>query len=293
MSVDIYIREKNGTREIRIPILPEKFTFSCGDATFITIEIMGWGEVAIPSGTELASFSWEGELPGSRRKNDPRLRGGWIVPSKYRSILEEWKRKGILLNLMITGYPVNNDVYCKSFETIGEGAFGDINYEVEFIQARSITISSSKVDNTPKRQTSTARTYTIKSGDTLWGIAKQFYGDGTKWTVIYEANKDIIEKTAKKYGRSSSDNGHWIYPGVTLTIPDLSDGKTNSTTTSSSNKGSTSNTGNNNNTGNTGSTVVVRKPSSTKQYEEQYTASRLGGVSSMVSKLNNHTRMPK
>lgn len=64
-------------------------------------------------------------------------------------------------------------------------------------------------------------TYTVKQGDNLWSIAKKFYGSGTKYTVIYEENKDIIEKKAKYYGKSSSDNGHWIYPGTKLTIPEV------------------------------------------------------------------------
>ena len=36
-------------------------------------------------------------------------------------------------------------------------------------------------------------TYTVKSGDCLWSISQQFYGTGTKWTVIYKANTAIIK----------------------------------------------------------------------------------------------------
>lgn len=63
--------------------------------------------------------------------------------------------------------------------------------------------------------------YTVKSGDCLWNIAKAAYGDGSKWTVIYNANKDTIESAAKNNGKNSSSNGHWIYPGTKLTIPGL------------------------------------------------------------------------
>ena len=62
-------------------------------------------------------------------------------------------------------------------------------------------------------------TYTVVSGDTLWGIAAKKLGGGSKWPSIYDANVSTIEAEAKKHGKASSDHGHWIYPGEVLTIP--------------------------------------------------------------------------
>lgn len=86
------------------------------------------------------------------------------------------------------------------------------------------TAGSSKGKVTSKKSSSSgkknqSKTYTVKKGDCLWNIAKKFYGDPTKWKKIYSANKSVIEKTAKKYGKKSSSNGHWIYPNTKLTIP--------------------------------------------------------------------------
>ena len=67
--------------------------------------------------------------------------------------------------------------------------------------------------------TAGAESYVIKKGDTLWDLAKKKYGNGSKYTLIYEANKDVIEADAKKHGKGSSNNGYWIYPGLTITIP--------------------------------------------------------------------------
>ncbi len=51
--------------------------------------------------------------------------------------------------------------------------------------------------------------YTVKSGDTLSKISKQFYGNANRYTVIFEANKPMLKDPNK------------IYPGQTLRIPPL------------------------------------------------------------------------
>jgi nucleoid-associated protein YgaU len=49
------------------------------------------------------------------------------------------------------------------------------------------------VATVPTASTDTsADTYEVQSGDTLLTIAEQYYGDGTQWRRIYDANKDTI-----------------------------------------------------------------------------------------------------
>lgn len=221
MSVDIYAREKNGDREIRFPILPEKIKYTSGDAEFVTYDIMNRGAVAVPTGTGLARIGWEADFPGEGRSEDPAIRGTWQAPKHYHDILEDWKAKGTTINILVVGYPWNFDVHLSTYRSEAYGAYGDLAYELEFQEARDITIktttaeSSSSSSQRPAKETTT---YTIVSGDTLWKIAQKFLGAGSKWRTIYDANKDIIESTAKKRGKKSSDNGHWIYPGTKITI---------------------------------------------------------------------------
>ena len=51
--------------------------------------------------------------------------------------------------------------------------------------------------------------YTIKKGDTLWGISEDFYKDGSKYPHIVEANLEVIKDADK------------IYPGQAIRIPEL------------------------------------------------------------------------
>jgi nucleoid-associated protein YgaU len=49
----------------------------------------------------------------------------------------------------------------------------------------------------PKEEAPEVEYYTIVSGDTLWGIASKFLGNGSKYMEIFEANREVIEDPDK------------------------------------------------------------------------------------------------
>ncbi|WP_290470823.1 LysM peptidoglycan-binding domain-containing protein [Lacinutrix sp. MedPE-SW] len=57
--------------------------------------------------------------------------------------------------------------------------------------------------------TSVFARHTVKSGETLGGIAKQYYGNASKYNAIFEANTNILK------------NPDVIHPDQELVIPNL------------------------------------------------------------------------
>jgi nucleoid-associated protein YgaU len=68
--------------------------------------------------------------------------------------------------------------------------------------------------NTGNGASTTQTHYSVKKGDTLSSIAKQF---GTSWQSIYAANKTTIDTTAKSHGYTSNLQ-NWIFPGESVTV---------------------------------------------------------------------------
>ena len=56
---------------------------------------------------------------------------------------------------------------------------------------------SNNVEATESNIASEFQTYTIQKGDTLWKIARKFYGSGKEWRKIFQANQDTITNPDK------------------------------------------------------------------------------------------------
>ena len=222
--------------DTKLPVTPETITITIKNQNK-TITLINEGEVNLLKTPGLSDVSFSFLVPQQNYHFAEDLENVFV----YTDMLEDYKinRKAFQFivyrevgnrKLFKTNMKVSLEDYeiKESFEN-GTDLLISVNlkqYRDPVTKTISIKKTSSGKKKATKKTTSNnnkkktkSSTYTVKSGDCLWNIARKFYGDGTKWKKIYDANKTVIEKTAKKHGYKSSSNGHWIFPGTKLTIP--------------------------------------------------------------------------
>ncbi len=84
-------------------------------------------------------------------------------------------------------------------------AAGRVQARVELPFEREAALAPASTSNAPSAITLTH--VVVQPGQTLWRIARRAYGEGVRYTVIFEANRDHIGDPAR------------IYPGQTVAIP--------------------------------------------------------------------------
>jgi len=128
------------------------------------------------------------------------------MKQKYASVLSEIQRQQVQLShvhiqdnkLFIQGTAPSEQAKSKVWDTIKT-----VNPSWEQDLTADITVNP----NAAPAAASESRTYTVKSGDSLSKISKEFYGDPNQYNKIFEANRDILSDPNR------------INPGQTLRIP--------------------------------------------------------------------------
>lgn len=210
---------------VLLPIAPEKFTWKVNGANK-TMTLINEGEVNFLRDAKLTDFEFDALIPAVQyafAKYD-----GVFKPTAYfTNYFEELKTSKepfqfIIVRQMPNGkvlFDTNISVSLESY-TIKEQAKEGFDLTVSFklkqyrpFGTKIVKVTNNKASVTDQRQTNnspapkTGTTYKVEKGDCLWNIAKAIYGDGSKYTKIYEANKDKIT------------NPNLIYPDQILTIP--------------------------------------------------------------------------
>ena len=187
----VLLWHNNGEQRIYFTVNPAKITVTRPNENRVKHLSMG-GTVNIWGGRGLRTVTLETFLPDSV---SPFYSGQ--EPESILSMLKSWQDSGDPVRLIISGSDINDAFLIEDVsETLAEGD-RDVGLtltlrEYKFKSALAAlaggagTSSSAGTKRTDER--TAAKSYTVKRGDTLWGIAHRFYGSGTEWRRIAEKN---------------------------------------------------------------------------------------------------------
>lgn len=220
MSYAVFFDKDNTT--YRLPTNPEQIEISSTQA-IEKYEILKLGQIAVPTHIELKEYSFECEFPHSPL-HYVETSGDFKDVDFYLRLFEQWRKEKTPIRFIASngiGDEINILVLIEELtvvERAGEEGDKYISFKLleyrEFEKKSVVIVNSTtniatvkKEESTPKVNPKSNSTYVVQSGDTLWAIAKKYYGNGNQYTKIYNANKDKIK------------NPNLIYPGQKLVIP--------------------------------------------------------------------------
>lgn len=213
-----------------LPIAPDKLQVKINNAND-TLTLINEGQINILKTPELTDIEFECIVPQTKYPFAS-YRFGFKGASYFLDYFESLKVdkkpfQFIVSRTLPNGkvlFSTNMKVSLEDYKITEQAKDGfDLKVKIKLKQYRdygtktvNIKMSGSKptatVQNARAAGASPAPTgtqsYTVVRGDCLWNIAKRFYGNGAKYTVIYNANKGVI-----------GSNPNLIYPGQVLTIP--------------------------------------------------------------------------
>lgn len=197
----ILLWHNNGEQQFSFTVNPETLSVSRPNTNRVYELAMG-GEVNVWGGRGLREVRFSTFLPG---ESSPFFDG--VTPDAALAMLKSWQDSGDPVRLIISSTDINDAFLIEDVsETLREGD-GDTALTLslrEYKFSSDIAPQNGEVSAEMTRSRSDERvepdTWTVKKGDTLWDIACELYGDGTKWREI-AAKNGVTDPRTLQIGR--------------------------------------------------------------------------------------------
>jgi nucleoid-associated protein YgaU len=196
-DIQVWLSYNNGAERLQIPVNPEKISIR-GTRGYEDIEIAQLGEYTVIGGSRLKEFNFSSFFPRDYAPYCEYL----DIPNPWDAValIEKWMNSGRPMRLTVTGTPLNEAVTIRDFSYYEQGGSpGDLYFDISlkqytFVEIRQVSQVSgeSSTDNQRPDETTPATSYVVQPGDSLLTIALKVLDDDSRWTEIYELNKDVI-----------------------------------------------------------------------------------------------------
>lgn len=205
----------------RLPVNPEELNKSSVQA-IERYQILKLGQIAIPTHMELTEYSFEVEFP-HEALHYVETSGNFKDADYYLNLFSKWRNDLAHVRFIASngiGDDINSLVLIEELKVVEKaGEEGDKYISFKLLeykkygkqirivvqQSGTAVASTANVEVPVAVNPKSTGSYTVVSGDSLWAIAKKYYGDGSKYNKIVTAN--------------SIKNPNLIYPGQKLVIP--------------------------------------------------------------------------
>lgn len=129
------------------------------------------------------------------------------LKQKYQPVLDTIKQRGVVLThlhvqdnkLFMQGSApseeIKNEVWnkIKSIDASYSDLTCDLKVDTNLPQPQAAAAPQAAPQQAEPQSQGGHKTYTVKSGDTLSKIAKEFYGNANEYHKIFEANQDKLQ----------------------------------------------------------------------------------------------------
>lgn len=205
---------KQDKTQFRFAVLPQEYELT-SESNNTQVNVNALGEINMIGKRKLKNVSFSSFFPNQKYYFCQYTT--FPTPKESVKIIEKIKEKGVL-QLTMTGTPINMECTIENFTWGENDGTKDINFTLEFKEYRKVKVKTSKrketvakkvVPATTQRAAKTVKstTYTVVKGDNLSKIAKNLTGSSANWRAIYNQNKGVI-----------GGNPNLIYPGQRLVI---------------------------------------------------------------------------
>ena len=206
--MEIYLGTDND--KIRFPVVPPSIGVNRSN-NIDTESVIKLGEVPIFNGTSLKTIEFTSFFPNQEYSFCDYT--GFMKPYEFSEKIQKWMYEGKPLRIIVTDSPTNMQCLIQQFDTVEQDGTRDLYFTLNLLEYRPIEVpnlsnssSSSNSNNTQNtsrpNEVSTnsnnqQKTHKVVKGDTLYDIAKKYYGNGNLYPKIKEANKTKYPSLAK------------------------------------------------------------------------------------------------